>query len=152
MSRIVVYRGSRMQRGSGLGNVLKKAAKVFIPWLWPAAKTLGKNVLRGVGGVAKEAAITAGTSAANKLIKKASGKANTLAKSSNIGKAAVGKAAQVALDNTVKAGNQLLGQLGQKRKAAHGPPTAPVPKKRKKTAAPKKKRKRSLYNKITYLD
>ena len=137
MSNIVVYRGSRMQRGSGLGDLLRKAIRKFAP----VALDLGKTAARKLGGVAKEAAIQGGTAAANKLIQKATAKAKQLSKSANIGKAAVGSAALSAMDNVSK---------GIKRKAVEGPPQTTI-KKAKKAHKKKGKRKRKS-SQLTYLD
>lgn len=138
MSNIVVYRGSRMQRGSGLGDLLRKALRKFAP----VALDLGKTAARKVGGIAKEAAIQGGTAAANKLIQKATAKAKQLSKSPNIGKAAVGSAALSAMGNVSK---------GIKRKAIDGPPQTTI-KKAKKSKKRKGKSKKRKASQLTYLD
>ena len=68
MGTQIVYRGSRMQRGSGLGQLLVNAAKTVIPFI----TKVGTKVVKPV-------AKTISQRAASTVLKKAASKAVTLA-------------------------------------------------------------------------
>lgn len=51
----VVFEGSTIQRGSGVGNLLSGIFKSTLPLLKTGAKTIGKELLRTGASVAKDA-------------------------------------------------------------------------------------------------
>ena len=128
---IIVYRGSRMQRGSGMGDMLRKTFKRLLQFSIPIAKQAYSKAAPVVKRAAKEAVMTAGTKADNELLQRGKSKASKLSKSSNPVKAIAGNAAQAGLET-----------LGQKRKASAGPPGATKKRKPVRKSAKKGKKKR----------
>ena len=108
MGTRIVYRGSRMQRGSGLGQLLVNAAKTVIPIIARGGKTIAK---------------TAGKAASRSLMKNAASKALTLAKDKNPLKAIGGTAATAAI-------GELANMINKKRKAPSKPAIKQPPKKK----------------------
>ena len=105
----------------------------------------GKKALKAAAPIAKEAAVSAGTEMANKLLERGRAKAKKLSEDANILKAAVGSAVKQSLPS----------QIGLKRKASDGPPKSATKKRKtskktskknsKKTALLAKKKKKGGY-------
>ena len=129
----MVYRGSRLQRGHGLGGMLKKAVRKVMPFLF----LTGKNAFKAAAPIAKKVAISAGTEMANKLLERGRAKAKKLSQDDNILKAVMGSAVKKSLPS----------KIGLKRKASDGPPKSAT-KKPKKTSR-KKSRKSSKSKKTS---
>ena len=108
MGTRIVYRGSRMQRGSGLGQLLLNAAKTVIPIITKAGKSVAK---------------TAAKAASTSVMKRAASKAMTLAKDKNTLKAIGGTAATAAI-------GELANLVNKKRKAPPKPAIKQPPRKK----------------------
>jgi len=91
--------GDRIQRGRGIGGILRLASKLFSPVTNVVKSVLRSNTGKQIGTAVKEQAVSSGINLATDIANGRNVKESLLAEMKNVKKAAKRKAAEIVLDN-----------------------------------------------------